>query len=192
MTVMALFQDQTQDSFRSHHVLFLLELSPIHGTLYALSQVDFVRISDDTRIHVLHIGPGVCLHVPTRTLGILASESISLGLLRRHQPGLRYERVALSLMTSEPLFSFSTHRRTLLARTTCPISFTTRCSSLSSVRPTHIDRNVRGVPFSTTRTPPSFRSDGIKHSTMANNGRIGDLYGLPVRRSNEVAPPLCG
>ena len=43
--------------------------------------------------------------------------------------GLRYEGVALSLMTSEPLFSFSTHRRTVLARTTCPISFTTRCSS---------------------------------------------------------------
>ena len=66
--------------------------------------------------------------------------------------GLIYEGVALSLMTSEPLFSFSTHRRTVLACTTCPISFTTRCSSLSSVRPTHIDRNVRGVPFATTRT----------------------------------------
>ena len=95
-------------------------------------------------------------------------------------------------MTSEPLLSFSTHRRTVHARTTCPISFTTRCSSLSSVRPTDIDRNVRGAPFGTTRTPPGFRSDGIKHSTIANNGRIGDLYGLPVGRSNDVAPPLCG
>ena len=56
----------------------------------------------------------------------------------------------------------------------------------------HIDRNVRGVPFATTRTLPGFRSDGIKHSTIANNGIIGDLYGLPVRRSNDVAPPLCG
>ena len=78
MTKLALFHDQTQDSFRSHHVLFLLELSPTHGKLYALSQVDFVRSSDDTRIDVLLIGPGVCLHVPSRTLSILASESISL------------------------------------------------------------------------------------------------------------------
>ena len=70
MTKLALFHDQTQDSFRSHHVLFVLELSPAHGKIYALSQVDFV--------HVLHIGPSVCLHVPTRTLCILASESISL------------------------------------------------------------------------------------------------------------------
>ena len=84
MTKLALFLDQTQDSFRSHHVLFLLELSLVHGTLNALSQVDFARISDDTRIDVLHIGPGVCLHVPTRTLCILASESISLRLPRRH------------------------------------------------------------------------------------------------------------
>ena len=84
MTKLTLFRDQTQDSFRSHHVLFLLELSPAHGKLYALSQVDFVRISDDTRIDVLHIGLGVCLHVPTRTLCILASESISLGLPRHH------------------------------------------------------------------------------------------------------------
>ena len=53
MTKLVLFHDQTQDSFRSHHVLFLLELSPVHGTLYALSQVDFVRISVDTRIDVL-------------------------------------------------------------------------------------------------------------------------------------------
>ena len=78
MTKLALFRDQTQDSFRSHHVLFLLELSPSHGKLYALSQVDFVRVSDDTRVDVLRIGRGVCLHVPTRTLCILASESISL------------------------------------------------------------------------------------------------------------------
>ena len=133
-----------------------------------------------------------CLHVPTRTLCILASESISLGLPRRHHQVLRYEGDALSLMTSEPPSSLPTHRRTVLARTTCPISFTTRCSSLSSVRPTHIDRNVRGVPFATTRTSPGFRSDGVKHSTIANNGRIGDLYGLPGRRSNDVAPPLCG
>ena len=108
--------------------------------------------------HALH--PGVGVHL-SRT----STSSPS---------GLRYEGVALSLMTSEPLSSFSTHRRTVLARTTCPISFTTRCSSLSSVRPTHIDRNVRGVPFATTRTPPGFRSDGIKHSTIANNGRIGE------------------
>ena len=27
-----------------------------------------------------------------------------------------------------------------------------------------------------------------KHSTIANNGRIGDMDGLPVRRSNDVAP----
>ena len=78
MTTLALLLDQTQDSFRSYLVLLLLELSPVPGTLYALSQVDFVRISDDTRIDVLHIVPGVCLHVPTRTLCILASESISL------------------------------------------------------------------------------------------------------------------
>ena len=90
--------------------------------------------------------------------------------------GLRHEGVALRLMTSEPLFSSSTHRRAVLARTTCPISFTKRCSSLSSVRPTHIDQNVRSVPSATTRTPPGFRSDGLKHSTIANNGRIGDLY----------------
>ena len=45
-----------------------------------------------------------------------------------------------------------------------------------------IDRNVRGT----------FRTDGTKHSSVANNGRIGDLYGLPVRRSNDVAPNLCG
>ena len=183
MTKLALFLDQTQDSFRSHHVLFLLELSPVHGTLYALSQVDFVRISDDTRIerashrtrclcacadsHALHPGVGVRL---SRT----STSSPS---------GLGHEGVALSLMTSEPLFSFST---------LCPISFTTRCSSLSSVRRTHIDRNLRGVPFATTRAPPGSRSDGIKHSTIGNNGRIGDLYGLPVRRSNDVAPPLCG
>ena len=83
-TKLALFHDQTQDSFRSHLVLFLLELSTAHGKLYALSQVDFVRISDDTRIDVLHIGPSVCLHVPTRTLCILASESISPGLPRHH------------------------------------------------------------------------------------------------------------
>ena len=126
--------------------------------------------------HALHPGVGVRL---SRT----STSSPS---------GLRHEGVALSLMTSEPLFSFSTHRRTVLARTTCPISFTTRCSSLSSVRPTHIDRNVRGGPFATTRTPPGVRSDGVKHSTIANNGRIGDLYGLPVRRSNDVALPVCG
>ena len=157
------------------NVLFLLELSPVHGTLYALSQVDFVCISDDTRIDVLHIGPVVCLHVPTRTLCI-PGVGVHLSRTSTSSPsGLRYEGVALSLMTSEPLFSFSTHCRTVLARTTCPVSFTTRCSSLSSMRPTHIDRNVRGVPFATTRTPPSFRSDGIKHSTIANNGRIEDL-----------------
>ena len=80
MKKLALFLDQTQDSFRSHHVLFLLEMSPVRGTLYALSQVDFVRISDDNRIDVLHIVPGVCLNVPTRALCILASESIFLGL----------------------------------------------------------------------------------------------------------------
>ena len=84
MTKLALFLDQTQDSFRSHHVLFLLELSPVHGTLYALSQVDLVRISDATRVDVLHIVPGVCLHVPTRTLCILAPASIFLGLPHHH------------------------------------------------------------------------------------------------------------
>ena len=60
------------------------------------------------------------------------------------------------------------------------------------MRPTRIERNVRGAPCATTRTPPGFRSDGAKHSTIANNARIGDLYGLPVRCSNDVAPPLCG
>ena len=86
MTKLTLFHNQTQDSFRSQRVLFLLELSPVHGTLYALSQVDFVLISDHTRIDVLHIVPGVCLHAPTRTLCIQASESISLGLSRHdHQ-----------------------------------------------------------------------------------------------------------
>ena len=43
MTKLAHFLDQTQDSFRSHHVLVLLELSPVHGTLYALSQVGGFR-----------------------------------------------------------------------------------------------------------------------------------------------------
>ena len=70
--------------------------------------------------HALH--PGVGVHLSRTSTSSPSS--------------LRYEGVALSLMTSEPLFSFSTHRRTVLARTTCPISFTTRCSSLSSVRPT--------------------------------------------------------
>ena len=128
--------------------------------------------------HVLH--PGVGVHHSRSS-----SSSPS---------GLRYEGVALSLMTSEPLFSISTDRRTVLTRTTCPISFTARCPSLSSVRPNphYIDRNVRGTPFATTRTPPGFRSDGTKHATIANNGRIRDLYGLPVRNSNDVAPPWRG
>ena len=43
----------------------------------------------------------------------------------------------------------------------------------------------------TTRTPPSFRSDGTKHSTIANNGRMGDLHGLLVRHAKDGAPPLC-
>ena len=63
MTKLALFHDQTQDSFRSHLVLFLLELSTAHGKLYAMSQVDFVCVSDDTCIDVLH--PHALLHVIT-------------------------------------------------------------------------------------------------------------------------------
>ena len=52
---------------------------------YVLSQVDFVRFSDDTRIDVLHIVPSVCLRVPTRTLCSLAMKSIFLGLPHRHR-----------------------------------------------------------------------------------------------------------
>ena len=40
--------------------------------------------SDDTRIDVLHILPSVCFRVLTHTPCILLSESISLGLPRRH------------------------------------------------------------------------------------------------------------
>ena len=38
--------------------------------------------------------------------------------------------------------------------------------SLSAARPTHMAMNVLGGPFET-----GFRSDGTKHSTIANNGR---------------------
>ena len=187
MTKLALFLDQTQDSFRSHHVLFLLWNClrfMVHSTRCHrwISSV-FQTINVSTCFTSYQVF--VCMCRLTRSASWRRSPSLSR-TSTSSPSGLRYEGVTLGLMTSEPLFSFSTHRRTVLARTTCPISFTTSCSSLSSVRPTHIDRNVRGVPFATTR------SCGIKHSTIANNGKIGDLYGLPVRRSNDVAPPLCG
>ena len=54
------------------------------GKLDALPQVDVVRISDDTRLDVRHIVPSACVHVLTHTLCIHPSESISLGLPRRH------------------------------------------------------------------------------------------------------------
>ena len=81
---LALFRDQTQDSFHSHQVLLLLELSQVRGKLYALSQVDFVLISNDTRDDVLHIVPSACFRVLTHTPCILASESIFLGHPHRH------------------------------------------------------------------------------------------------------------
>ena len=84
MTPLALYRDLTQDSVHSPRVLLLPELSHDRGNLYVLSQVDFVRTSDDNRIDVLHIVPGACVRVLTRTLCILASESIFLGLPRRH------------------------------------------------------------------------------------------------------------
>ena len=71
-TGLALFHDQQQ-------ALLLLELSRVRDKL-----VDFVRIPDDTRIDVLHIVPNVCFRVLTHTPCILASESIFLGLPRRH------------------------------------------------------------------------------------------------------------
>ena len=38
------------------------------------------------------------------------------------------------------------------------------------------------LSFATTSTPPSFRSDGIKRSTITDNGRVGDRCGLAVCR----------
>ena len=105
-------------------------------------QVGFVRTSNDTRNDVLHTAQRVCFRVLTHTLCIHLSWTFTSS-----QSSLRYQGVAVSWTTSGPLFSFSTHRRTALTRTTCPISFTTRCSSLSSARPTHVDLNVRGCSF---------------------------------------------
>ena len=84
MTKLALFHGQTQDSFHSGHVLLLPELSRVRGKLDPLLYVNFVHISDDTRIDVLHIIPTGRFRVLTHTLCILPSESISLGLPRHH------------------------------------------------------------------------------------------------------------
>ena len=148
----------------SQQVPLLPELSQVRGNLCTLSQVDFVRTSDDTRIDVLRI-------VPKCLFPCADSHALHPGVGRHlswtstsSRSGFRHEGGAVSLTTSGPLFSFSTHRGTVLTRTTCPISFTTRCPSLSSVRPTHIDRNVRGAPFATTRTSAGFRSGGTKRT----------------------------
>ena len=79
-----LFHGQTQDSFCSQQVLLLPELSKVCCTYDVLLLVDEVCISDDTRIHVLHIVPNICLRVLTLTHCILLTESISFGLTRRH------------------------------------------------------------------------------------------------------------
>ena len=78
----SLLHDQTQIRFTR---------SPFRTSLRfvansdARSQVDFVRISDCTRVDVLHIVPSACFRVLTHTPCILASESISFGLARLHR-----------------------------------------------------------------------------------------------------------
>ena len=85
MTKLALFLDQTQD---------FVSLSPcavpsgtVSGSWYTLCVVaggfrPYFRRYSYRRAS--HPDQCVCLHVPTRTLCILASEPISLGLPRRH------------------------------------------------------------------------------------------------------------
>ena len=112
-------------------------LSELRGELDLSLQVGFVSISIDTRNDVLHIA----------RLTRFASLRQSPSLLGFHVVAVRFEvcrcrseldNVRISVLVFHPS-SFRSHTYT---RTTCPISFTTRCSPLSSARPTHIDLNA--------------------------------------------------
>ena len=145
------------------------------------------------RYDVLHIGPGVCLLCRLARFASWRPESISSRSSTSSPPGLRYEGVALNLMTSEPLFSFSTpssywflHVRHVPFRSPRDVHRFPLCD-----QPTLIEMYVvllsqprellKVFDLMVSNTPPS-------RTTEESEICMDFLW----RRSNDVAPPLCG